>query len=70
MTLLTKNDARVAAALDRIYALRALPIRTTRTQNELLASLPDEVLLAVACELKRNENDARITNSHARLQPA
>jgi len=65
MTLLTKDDPRVADALDRIYALRALPLRTTRTQNELLASLPGDVLLAVACELKRNETE-RIPNSHAR----
>ena len=55
MTILTKDDPRVADALDRIAALRALPIRTTRTQNELLASLPGEVLLAVATELRRHE---------------
>ena len=57
MTILTKDDPRVEAALDRIYALRALPIRTTRTQNELLGSLPDDVLLAVAYEMKRNERN-------------
>ena len=64
MTYIPRTDPRVIAALERIRALRELSrqqgIRTTRSQNDLLSSLPDEVLVAVAFELKQDER----TNRH------
>jgi len=60
MTYLKNDDPRVAEAVERIRALRDLTagqgVRTTRTQNEILASLPSDVLAAVALELKNDTN--------------
>jgi len=72
MTYLSNKDSRVSAAVERIRALRAYTqasgFRTTKAQNDLLASLDSEVLTAVLYEM-RHELIERITRN-ASQQPA
>jgi hypothetical protein len=66
MTYLDGSNPAVRAAVERIEALNELTantgVKTYRTVNELLASLPPDVLTAVAIELKTRKE----LNSNAR----
>jgi hypothetical protein len=59
MTYRTADDPAVQEALKRIIALQDLSklsgVKTYRTVNEILASLPGDVLAAVALELKNRK---------------
>jgi hypothetical protein len=61
MTYLDSTHPDVKAALDRIRALQELTqatgVKTNRTVNEILVSLPPDVLMAVALELKSNRKE-------------
>jgi hypothetical protein len=59
MTFLDAKNPQVKEALERIEALheltRSTGVKTYRTVNEILASLPADVLTAVAVELKNRK---------------
>ncbi len=59
------NDVTVARALLQLRALRELEAsthtKTTRAQNEVLRSLSDSDLIAVAVALREEKTDARPT---------
>lgn len=59
MTFLDATNPQVKAAVERILALQELSrltgVKTYRTVNDILTSLPGDVLAAVALELKNRK---------------